>query len=256
MEADRMDWLRSFDDGPRPTRDRAAFFLAAVATGLGGAYLLLVFTSMRLSNPALRRFVDDPSWDHLLGGPTAVASLLAALLLTGWRSDKAWRARSMLLLTACVVGMGFWCVEHAHFLGWSNRPHTGGNDPLTILCLRSIALIRLVTLAELAVAAADVRGNRKYASFRAGAVGAAFLAYFLWLILALTHIDLGHRPPQWRDIRDPISFELLADSILLRGLSGGLAAILCGHAFWISHHRGQEEWDAESFSLEERPNIG
>src|SRR6185312_11305894 len=139
-----------------------------------------------------------------------------------------------LLLTACAVGLGFWCVEHSHLFGWSNRAHTGGDDPLTILCLRSIALIRIVTLADMAATAADARGDRRSASLRAGAAGAALLAFFLWLVLASTHIDLRHRPPRWRDIRDPISFELLANSILLRGISSGLAAMLCGHAFSLS----------------------
>ena len=202
---------------------------------------------MQLSIPDLRRWVDDPRWDHFLGGPTAVASLLAAFLLAGLRSDKAWRARSTLLLATSAIWLGFWCAEHSHFFGWPNRGHLGGNDPMTILCLRLISLIRIVTLADLAVAAADLQSNPRAAAFRATTVGTAGLAFVLWLILALTHVDAKQRPPQWRNIGDPISFDLLAGSILLRGSSGVLAAILCGHAFSLSRRRGHADGDPANF---------
>jgi hypothetical protein len=256
MLAEPLEWQQFFDDGPRPRLARLAFFLATAATGVGGAYLVLVFASMQISNPALRRWVDDPRWDHFLGAPTAVASLLAALLLTGLRSEKAWRARTTLLLTVSAVWLELWCVEHSHFFGWTNRPHSGGDDPLKILCLRSIALIRVVTLADLAVAAVDLQGSRGVTALRACAVRAAAFAFVLWLVLALTHIDVNQRPPQWRDIRDPISFNLLAGSILLRGLSGVLAAILCANAFSLTSPQRRTEGGPDRFTFGERPRIG
>ena len=256
MEAYAVDWHRSPDDGPRPARYRLAFLLAAAAMGIGGAYLLLVFASLQVANPDFRRFVDDPRWDHFLGGPLAIADLLAALLLTGCRPERSWRVRSVLLVTASAVGLGLWCVEHSHFFDWAERAQAGGDDPLTILCLRSVALIRVVALAGMAALAADVQRRGDGATLRDGAIGAAFLAFLVWLALAITHIDLGQLPPRWRDIHDPMSFQLLASSILLRGLSYGLLRRCSAPArsrCCVAEETRQK--CREVFSQGERPNI-
>ena len=204
-----------------------AFALAAVATGFAGAYLLLVSAALYLPGLALRRFVDDPRWDHLLGGPTLLVNSLAALFLIGCRAGRHWRATSALLLAACAVGLGFWAIEHAHFFGRVAGGHVGPNDPLSILCLRLVALLRVAALGGLAAAVPAGSGSQDLARLARVTVGAAVLAFTLWIVLAATHLDLGHRPPRWTNIRDDQSFALLAGSILARAISFVLAAVFC-----------------------------
>lgn len=233
------DWERSARDASLRARVQLALFLAGAAAGLGGGYMLLVFAA--LSHPALRPFVDDPRWDHFLGGPTVVANVLAALLLIGCRPERPWRARSLLLLAASAAGLGFWVVEHSHFFGWNRQVHHGAYDPFTVLCVRSIGLVRIVTLADLAAVVATMSGSRESTRLRNAAVGTAMLAFVLWLVLAVTHIDWGAQPLQWRNIRDPHSFGLLAGSIFARAVSAVLAAILCGSAVMTSRGQGKEK---------------
>jgi hypothetical protein len=233
-------WDGSSQDDSAPARARLAFLLAGVAAGLGGAYMFLVFLSMHHPIPAFRQFVNDSRWDHVLGGPLVFANMLAAMLLIGCRPDNLWKARSLLLLAVSAAALGFWCVEHAHYFGWNQPVHRRSDDPFTVLCLRSISLVRIATLVDLAAVIAAVPGARDSARLRRTAVRAAVLAFVLWLILAVTHIDWGQQPLQWRNFRDPVSYGLLVGSIIARAISAALAAILCGLAFAVSHRQAKE----------------
>jgi len=94
-----------------------------------------------------------------------------------------------------------------------------------------IALIRVVTMAELvALFMADLSGRHTLRLGRA-AILMACSAFLLWLLLSLTHLDWAQVPPQWRNIQDPRSFALLAGSILARAVSSMLLALLCGRAY-------------------------
>lgn len=231
MDFDMTEWERSTREVSRVVRARMALFLVALASGIGGAYLFLVLAGMHNPDPALRRFIDDPRWDHWLGGPTSIVNLLGALLLLGWSPEKSWRWQSILLVAVCMGGLGFWVVEHSHFFGWNQPNHRGANDPFTVLCLRSIALVRVVTLTDLAAMVATKSTGKEPAPLRRAAILAAVVAFLLWLFLAFTHIDWANKPLRWQNIRDIESFELLAGSILARAVSYCLSAGLCGYAF-------------------------
>jgi hypothetical protein len=246
------EWDEASQDGSPPDRVRLAVLLAGVAVGLGGAYTFLVFLSLHHPALAFRQFVNDPRWDHVLGGPLVLANLLAAILLIGCRPEKWWKSRSLLLLAVSAAALGFWGVEHAHYFGWNQPVHRRSDDPFTVLCLRSIALVRIATLADLAAVIATVAEAADATRLRRATVRAAAVAFGLWLLLALTHIDWQHRPLQWGNIRDPVSYGLLVGSILARAISAGMAAILCGLAFKVAHRQAKEKRAREWCLLGER----
>jgi hypothetical protein len=151
------------------------------------------------------------------------------------------------LLAVSAAALGFWCVEHSHYFGWKQQSHRGADDPFTALCLRAITLVRMVTLVELAAVVATVPGGRDFSRLRQSAIRASVLAFLLWLVFALTHIDWEGRPLEWRAIRDPHSYALLVGSILARAVSAGLGAAICGHAFVNATRQGKEEEPDEHF---------
>lgn len=240
MDDPLPDWSQVSDRERRLALGQFAFALAAVATGLGGAYQILVFLSIQAPNLGLRRFVDDPRWDLFLGGPTLAANLLAALLLLGGaRIHRGWRIRSLLLVMVCAVGVGLWCMAHRHIFGGGDEAPPLGNDPLLVLILRLIALIRIVTLAEMAEVVATEAGKQEFYLLRSTAVRFAWIGFLLWFLVSVTHLHL--RPLRWRNIRNFQTWTMLAFSILSRGLSFIFAAILCGHASASSRTQRQAQ---------------
>ena len=223
-------WAEPIDPRVRLARDRLAFALSASATGMVGAYMLLVTAGMFPPFFRLRPFIDDPRWDLYLGGPSLVANALAALLLLGGNRAKGTQARAVLLVLACLTGLGFWCAEHAHRVGIGQAGPPLGNDPLRILGIRLVALVRIAVLADLAALSATVRGDSGFDSLRRSAISMATVAFLLWLFVSVVHLDWGAWPLRWRNIRDLNYYLLLAASIFCRAISFGAAALLCGHA--------------------------
>jgi hypothetical protein len=231
VDNSRVDWQQPIDRGPRLARDQLAFLVASAATGLGGTYMLLVAAALLAPIPGLRRFVDDSRWDHFLGGPALIANLFASLLLlVGDRMSRATRSQSLFLVAVNVTGVGFWCAQHAHFFGIPGRIPPLADDPFMALSLRLIALLRIVTLAKLSAEVAVVPGHRDFTSLRRATIHWAVVAFCLWLVLSLTHLDWARRPLAWVNIRDPRWHQVLAGSIFARGISFLFAAILCAQA--------------------------
>src|SRR5262249_35031948 len=149
-----------------------------------------VFLSMNSRNPAFRLFMNDPRWDHFLGGPLLVANFLSSILLIGCRPGNAWRARAWSLLVVTVGGAGVWCVDHALFFGWHQADHAANQHPVNALWLRVLALVRVVTLAELSALIGTEPEGPSLDSLRGQTIRAATMAFLMWLLLEVTHVDL------------------------------------------------------------------
>ena len=212
------------------SRARLAFLLATAATGLSGAYYLLVAESLREDIPAFRRVVDDPRWGYYLGGPSLLVNFIAALLLVGYRSDRRWRGRALPLATVSAAGLGYWVVHHGHLLGLRVAGLRGDADPLNVLLLMMIALIRIVTLTELAATALGASSTQETSGLRWMALGTAVASFLLWSTLAMTHVRLADGQLRWRDFGHPAWVYVLCMSVLIRAGSFIMAATLCVHA--------------------------
>lgn len=232
-------------------RQALAFFLATAAMGLGGAYSILVAAAMTIESPPLRQFVNDPRWDHFLGGPLVIVSVLAALLLLGGgRHSGGWMIRCLLFAVVTATGLAAWSVNHAHFFGFGNACHAPDNDPIAILMLRLIALVRVVTLAGLATDVAMASGRMDTSQLRTVAINTAAIAFLLWLFVALTHLNWQARPLAWRNIRDQQAYTMLMLSNFSRGISSVLVAALCAQAFSAARA------EAEAIRKSERDLFG
>ncbi len=223
--------------GVRLARDQLAFLLASAASVASGAYVLLVAGRLLFPTPDLRRLVDDPRWDVYFGGPMLVANLLAAILLVGGdRTTRGWRARAWVLAMSCVASLIYWWADHASMFGRGGPILRAAADPIQVFSLRLIVLIRLVTLSELAGWAADDPDRRDFEPLRRLAIGAASLAFALWLLFAITQVR-WEWPLRWRNFLDPQTYLLMLGSTVVRGASSFLVAILCAHASAASRRR-------------------
>ncbi|WP_165226548.1 hypothetical protein [Aquisphaera insulae] len=237
METEPAGWGSTDDRGPKPDRERLAFFLVSLSAGLAGAYLLLVFLSFNSRNQAFRGLVNDPGWDHYLGGPLMAANVLASILILGCRPGKEWTTRAWTLLIVALVNGAFWCVDHAHFFGWDQADHGRLQDPVWILWIRCLALVRVVTLAELAALVAAEPGSTSFSPLRGQTIRIAVTAFLMWLFFEATHVDAQQAPPRWLPIMDLASYGLYVGCILTRALSSISLAILAAAAFLASSRR-------------------
>ncbi len=250
MEIETVEYDGLLDELTAISREHRGFVLAGAASFASWVYggLVAVAASISWINPWLRKFVDDPRWDFVLGPPILLTTLFASVLLMGSQRGKPWRRRCLLLFSTTVLFLIYWCTDHHELVGRAEPIHRGANDPALVLLLRAFVLVRVIAIAQLSEPlVVAVMPNAWFTRWLA--VWSALAGFVFWGILSLAHLDWDGTTLRWRNIENLQWHVVLVASLAARALSNGMALVSCVLACRVLRTRIRELKRAEHDSF-------
>ncbi len=245
MEMNTFGWEDPVDPRIQVRKDRVAFFLASLALAATGLYSVALVVAMVTMDLTLIRFLFHPNWEYALELPLFLCYTFASFLFLSHANVPRRKVQVAIITITSLAGLGFWCADHALWLGFAAQTTPSHDDPFRTLVLRCLSLVRLVVLLDLAAPAITSKSREEVAALRKAAVAASVLGFGLWLLMSLEHVDWSGWPLRWMRMRDPNWFLIQALSVLARGVGSLVAAIVCLQAC-VSQTRELAELEAQS----------